>query len=148
MARKEKATRRLARLAIVGIALAVLPAAGHAAPEGTVSIELNKLEPNGAACRAYVVLNNATEAVFKTLKLDLVMFDTDGIVAKRLAVETAPLAAGKTSLKVFDIDGLGCPQIGRMLLNDVISCDASGDSSGDCLAAMAPKTRGDVPFIK
>jgi len=37
----------------------------------------------GSACRAYLVLENGTESAFKTLKLDLVMFDTDGVGADR-----------------------------------------------------------------
>lgn len=119
----------------------------EAAPEA-VGIELNKLEPNGDACRAYVVLNNTTAAAYGTLKLDLVLFDADGIVVKRLAVETAPLAAGKTSLKVFDIDGLACGHIGRMLLNDVIACDKAGKASDDCMDGLTPTARGSVPFIK
>lgn len=103
-------------LALLGV---VGPA--RAAKDG-VSVELNKQEPNGAACRAYLVLENATESAFDTLKLDLVMFDADGVEAKRLAVETAPLSAGKTNLKVFDIDGLPCEWVGRVLLNDVMAC--------------------------
>jgi len=129
--------------------LALLGVAGPAlAAEDGVSVELNKLEPNGAACRAYLVLENGTASAFETLKLDLVMFDTDGVVAKRLAVETAPLPAAKTSLKVFDMDGLPCERVGRVLLNDVMACaDASG-ARDDCLGLVAPAARGPLEFIK
>lgn len=113
-----------------------------------VQVELNKLEPNGAACRAYLVLANGTASAFETLKLDLVLFDPDGVVARRLAVETAPLPAGKTSLKVFDIDGLACAHVGRVLVNDVMACaDASG-SRADCLGLVEPGSRTPAPFIK
>jgi len=129
-------------LALLGAAAPTLAA------ENGVSVELNKLEPNGAACRAYLVLENGTGSAFGTLKLDLVMFDSDGVVAKRLAVETAPLPAGKTSLKVFDIEGLACEAVGRVLLNDVMACaDASG-ARDDCLGLVAPAARGPVAFIK
>jgi len=134
------------RLALIFTFLVGLPAA-LAAADG-VSIELNKLEPNGGACRAHLVLENGTGSAFETLKLDLVMFDTEGVVARRLAVETASLPAGKTSLKVFDIDGLACEAVGRVLLNDVMACaDASG-ARDDCLALVTPSARGTVAFIK
>jgi len=123
-------------------------AAPARAADGAVTVELNKLEPNGAACRAYLVLENGTESAFASLKLDLVMFDADGVVAKRLAVETAPLPAGKTSLKAFDVDGLACAEIGSVLLNDVMACaDASG-ARDDCLALVTPSARGPVAFIE
>jgi len=118
-----------------------------AAQDG-VSVELNKLEPNGAACRAYLVLENGTESAFETLKLDLVMFDADGVVAKRLAVETAPLPADKTSLKVFDMEGLACEAVGRVLLNDVMACADAAGARDDCLGLVAPAARGPVEFIK
>jgi hypothetical protein len=127
--------------------LAVTAGIAHA-QDGGVAVELNKLESRGAACRAYLVLENGSGEGFESLKLDLVLFDREGIVAKRLAVETAPLAAGKTSLSVFDMAGVGCERAGRLLLNDVAACaGAAGERTG-CLAAITPRTRTDIPFIK
>ncbi len=113
-----------------------------------VSIELNKLEPGKSACRAYLILKNTTPHHFDSLKLDLVMFDRDGVVAKRLAVEGAPLRPSKTSLKVFDIDGRSCETIGSILLNDVLACQGLQDVPDDCLALVELSARGGVPFIK
>jgi hypothetical protein len=113
-----------------------------------VTIELNKLEPHDGACRAYLVVENAMEGAFEGLKLDLVMFDVDGIVAKRLAVEAGPLPAGKTSLKVFDIDGLPCERLGRVLLNEVISCLDGSGARDDCLALISTSARSTVAFIE
>lgn len=127
--------------------LLLSPITAQAAAE-SVQIELNKLEPNDNACRAYLVLENGTSSAFEALKLDLVMFDSDGIVARRLAVETAPLPAGKTSLKVFDMKGLACEQVSRLLLNTVMACaDASG-ARENCLSLISTSARAKVPFIK
>ncbi len=61
---------------------------------------------------------------------------------------TRPLPAGKTSLKVFDIEGLACERLGRLLLNDVMACaDASGAREG-CQALVSPSARGAMEFIK
>lgn len=111
-------------------------------------MQLNSLEPNNEACRVCLVLENGTASAFDMLKLDLVMFDADGVVAKRLAVETAPLPAGKTSLKVFDIDGLPCERVGRVLPNDVMACADAAGAHDDCLALVAPAARGSVAFIE
>jgi len=118
------------------------------AEEPKVTVELNKLEPHNDACRAYLVIKNSAGIAFDALKLDLVMFDVEGIVLRRLAVETAPLPAGKTSLKVFDMDRLPCEEVGRVLLNDVIACSDSSGTRSDCLAIIEQSSRGAVPFIK
>ena len=65
------------------------------AADGKVVVELNKLEPSGAGCQPYMVFENGTEVDFGSLKLDLVMFDGDGIIALRVAVDGAPLPPWK-----------------------------------------------------
>src|SRR3546814_16715533 len=75
-------------------------------PEAGIALELNKLETVKNACRAYLVVQNRTDAALASLKLDLVMFGGDGVIAKRLAVEAAPLPAGKTRVRLFDMEGL------------------------------------------
>jgi hypothetical protein len=143
------ADRFLRALALA--AAVTLPGASWAQSEEAangVTIELNKLEPNGEACRAYLVVKNAGAAAFESLKLDLVMFDRDGVVAKRLAVQAAPLPVGKTSLKVFDITGHDCTGIGSILLNDVLECAPAPQDGTGCLGLIAASARGDVPFIK
>jgi hypothetical protein len=69
------------------------------------TLELNKLESRDGACRAYLVLDNPTQAAFDSFKLDLVLFGTDGVILRRMAVETAPLRAEKKVVKLFDIAG-------------------------------------------
>lgn len=118
------------------------------ADDSGVSVELNKLEPQDAACRAYFVLENRSPIAFSTLKLDLVMFDNDGIVTKRLAAELGPLPLEKTSLKVFDMEDLPCTGLGRLLLNDVTACEDESGPRADCLALLSASTRASVPFIK
>src|SRR3546814_11145369 len=76
------------------------------------------------------------------------MFGGDGVIAKRLAVEAAPLPAGKTSVRLFDMEGLACDGVSRVLLNDVLACrDDSGEREG-CLAAIATSSRTDAEFVR
>lgn len=130
------------------LVFAALPAAQAQSGANEVQLELNKLEPQANACRAYLVLQNATENEFSSLRLDLVAFDTDGIVAKRLAVEAAPLPPGKTSLKLFDMSDLSCDGIGNLLLNSVLACaDQSGERS-DCLDLVGVSAKPGLNLIK
>ena len=119
----------------------------HGADPG-VQVELNKLETHDGVCRAYLVLENRTESDFASLQLDLVTFDTAGIVARHLAVEMAPLPRAKTRLRVFDAAAQPCEKVARLLLNDVIACSDGSGTRQDCLALLSTASRGTVPFIK
>ena len=135
------------RAIVVALAMLITPHAAIGSDE-SLPVQLNKLEPNEGDCRAYLVLENKSASAFESLKLDVVVFDTDGIVAKRLAVEAAPLPLDKTSLKVFDIGGLPCDRVGRVLLNEVMTCEDASQERGDCLALMSTSSRAPIPFIK
>lgn len=147
-----KMTRRIVQKFLYGAAafICLICTGGNlaiAAPQ-SLKLELNKLEPRTNACRAYFVIENKSGAAYTGLKLDLVIFNGDGIVANRLAVETAPLPANKTRLKVFDIQGAGCSAISRVLLNDVLACETGGQPANNCLASIETGSRTATKFFK
>jgi len=117
------------------------------AQEG-LKIELNKLESVEGACRAYMLFENKSGIAFESLKLDLVMFDPNGVINKRLAVEGAPLPIGKTSVKLFDIKDVVCSEVDRILLNDVLSCRGPAGEISDCLIDIDTTSRNSVLFFK
>jgi hypothetical protein len=119
------------------------------AQTSSVRIELNRLEAAGENCRAYFLIDNRQGQGWRSLKLDLFALDTDGVAAKRLAVEVGPVPEKKTLIKLFDFPGLGCPRFGRILLNDVMACEGSTASREECLAAIETASKvADVPFAK
>jgi hypothetical protein len=114
-----------------------------------VRIELNRLEAAGESCRAYFLIDNRQGQGWRSLKLDLFALDTDGVAAKRLAVEVGPVPEKKTLIKLFDFPGLGCPRFGRILLNDVMACEGSTASREECLTAIETASKvAEVPFAK
>ncbi len=113
-----------------------------------ITIELNKLEPVKNACRAYLVLTNPAAHIYTSFKLDLVIFDQGGIIDKRLALNMAPIRANKTSVKLFDITGLKCDGIGRILINDVMGCSSDSGELTGCITQVKPESRASVPFVK
>lgn len=114
----------------------------------TIAIELNKFEDQENACRAYMVFRNGTEQTLESFKLDMVMFDQDGLINRRLALDVAPLRADKTSVKLFDIEGLSCSSINQILINDVIECAASGAETPDCVELLETSSRNQTTLIK
>lgn len=114
----------------------------------TLGVELNKLEQTGAACRSYMVLSNRTGMALDQLSLDLVVFDVDGLIDRRLAVDLGPVVAGRTRVKVFDMAGLDCARVARVLLNDVLTCSPDRvDEATTCDAALRVSGRS-VDFIR
>ena len=132
---------------VVGVLAAVLAAPPAVRADDGLRIELNKLEPRSGACRAYLLFKNGTNRTFSDFRLDLVLFDHDGIIANRLAVNIAPLRAGKTNVKLFDIDGMECASIGRVLVNDVIACKDEEGEQADCVTLIAPASRAKAPLV-
>ena len=118
------------------------------AQEGAVSIELNKLEPQGKTCRAYIVIQNKGTNNYQELKLDIVLFRPDGVIGKRFAVDLAPLKADKRTVKLFDIEDTACEDVGSFLINDVMECKADTGPLTDCLKELTVSSRTNVELTK
>lgn len=167
--RRATTIRRL-RTVLAGLAVAAVAMTGPAAAQDTgrqeaatqgaaagapaaapapIRLELNKLEPtSGGACRVYFLIENGKGPSLRSLKLDLFVLDDKGVVGKRMAVEAAPIASGKTMVKLFDVAGVECGSFGRVLLNDVISCTAADGTALSCLDQIDVSSKADVPFGK
>jgi len=141
-----------ARLALasglVAAALAVPAMAQEAGGDkaAPVKLQLNKTENAGDACRITMVVDNSKGSALKTFKVDLFAFDTEGVAQKRVAVELAPVASHKTTVKIFDFPGIACPKVGRILLNDVLSCDGGEGAREACLERTEVESKGTIPF--
>jgi hypothetical protein len=140
---------RIAWMVLTGVAVVGgWPLPGCAEQAKSIGLELNKLEQQGGNCRAYLVVANPGPAAFSGFTLDLVLFDRGGTIARRLAVDIAPVRPEKTMVKVFDIPETACGAIGSILVNDVLHCrDASGDVAG-CVDRITPSSRISVHLSK
>jgi hypothetical protein len=138
----------LGRSAAIACLVSILFATAlHAEPAG-VAVELNKLESQGGGCRAYLVVNNESATQYQTLKLDLVLFQPDGVIGRRFAIDLAPLKPSKRAVKLFDLDGVACDKIGSFLINEVVDCKTDAGPATDCLAAITVKSLTSVQLTK
>jgi hypothetical protein len=113
-------------LAVLGLATVPWHAVHAQTPAvPLIPLELNKLEPLSApanGCRFYLVTSNPDAEPVTEFRLDLIVFGTDGVIARRVAVNLAPLPARKTAVRPFDLPGVPCDGVGRVLVNDVLAC--------------------------
>jgi hypothetical protein len=141
--------RRAARGAtrVLALVLCCWALPDRAEPPKSISVELNKLEQEGGSCRAYLVIANPGTDAFSAFTLDLFIFNS-GTIARRLAIELAPIRPAKTIVKVFDIPQTECGAIGSILVNDVMHCrDASGDAA-DCVDRISTSSKLPVTLSK
>lgn len=138
----------LKRASLAGLVMSPLIAVSAYAQGTSLSVELNKLEPQGTGCRAFIVVQNDTATQFQTVKLDLVLFQQDGVIGRRVAIDLAPIKAQKRSVKLFDLADMPCEKIGSFLINDVVECKAETGPLDDCLAGLTVKSLTSVQLSK
>jgi hypothetical protein len=126
--------------------LALLPAPLAWAADDPIRIELNTAETVQSRCRLSFVIENKGDTAYENLKLDLVIFNREGVIQRRVVAEMAPLRRAKTIVKAFEIEG-DCAQMGAVLVNDVTAC--APDEAGACLDRLALSSRiASVRFYK
>lgn len=119
-----------------------------AAAPTPITVELNKLEPQPQACRVYLLIANPSDQDITDLKIDFILFNQDQVIEKRVAASLAPIAAGKTTVKLFDIDGQDCARVGSVLINDVMSCSGTTGAIADCAKRITPSSRTGAKLFK
>jgi hypothetical protein len=125
-------------LRAVAVASILVPIYAFAADERLL-VELNTIENSESRCRLNFVIENKSSTPLESMKLDLVVFGTDGGILRRLITEMAPVRAAKTIVRAFLIDA-ECGQIGAILVNDVTTCAPEGEP-GACLDGLALSSR-------
>jgi len=136
----------------------------QAKPGTPIPVELNRLESlpaaggspggaesSGSGCRVYIVVTNPDPEPVSQLRLDVMMFNTDGIVSRRVDLELGPLPAHKTAVRLFDIQGQPCDDISRLLVNDVL-CSAGPSTDPNqhqaCLDRLQLSSRAKAELTK
>ena len=76
------------------------------------------------------------------------MVRPDGVIGRRFAVDLGPLKPEKKSVKLFDIDGTACDQVGSFLINDVMECKSDTGPVADCLKDIGVSTLTNVQLNK
>jgi hypothetical protein len=125
-------------LVMLQLAAHCLAAPAAVATDESFRIELNTVESTEGRCRLNFVVQNKSESPVESMKLDLVLFGTDGGILRRLLTEFGPVRPVKTIVRAFVVD-VECRQMGSILVNEVNAC-APGDPNA-CLDALAVSSR-------
>ena len=138
---------------LTGAALVLVIAAGLGVPapagEPGLEIELNKVEDNSGSCLASFVVRNRLGHTLDRFSMDLYVFDRDGVIARQVLLDLAPLRGDKTTVARFSLIKRPCGEISRILINDIPSCRSEGTGETlDCLAGLTVTSRGPIEMIQ
>ena len=138
------------RIAIV-LAAAALPFAGAAGTHaedagGTLALELNAAQPSEKGCRLTFVVNNGLGADIKSASFELVLFDKAGVVDRITALGFKEMPEGKTKVSRFDLSGVDCGNLGRVLVNSVTECTGEGLAADACSQRLKTSSRAGIEF--
>ncbi len=123
--------------------------AGQAAVEGSgITLELNKLEGSGGVCRSYFVVANRGPETLKDLRLEMYLFDRQGIAMRRVALPFTDVRAGRTKVVIFDLADLACSDLDKLIVNEVLSCTGeTGQPIKGCPDLLTTRSRATAAFV-
>lgn len=124
-------------------AIATLAACAAQAEPARLVLELNSAEPVDGACRISLLVENHLPADIAALEIEAVLFGRDGKVARLLTLDLQDAPRGRPRLRQFDLPGMDCGALGRVLINAVSGCSGEGLDGPGCLRALAPRSRLD-----
>lgn len=128
------------------LATTLIGAGGAMAQQAAFELELNNVKPAEIGCRLTYVARNSTGADIESIGFEMVVFDAEGMVDRRLNLEFGAFPDGKTKVLQFDIAGQQCDAISRLLINDAAECTVSEGDAPDCLGLLVPSNRTALDF--
>lgn len=139
--------RWLIAITAAGLGLA-LWAGAATAQDKSLDIELNKVADSGDGCLASFVVQNKLGQTLDRFSLDLFIFDKEGIIARQVLLDMAPLRKDKTTVANFSLIQIPCENIGKVLVNNIPSCRSEDGSMLDCLTDLKVSSRNRIELTK
>lgn len=115
------------------------PAMAQSAPR--FDIELNALTASESGCRVTFLATNRLGTELTRSALEVALFGADGAIDRLVSLEFKAMPEGKARVLQFDLAGLTCENISRVLVNDVVACEGEGLDPKACLASLNPSSR-------
>ena len=127
--------------------LAAQDVAAQDVQEKLITIELNKMQQSQSGCRLSFMAVNRLGAGLDRTALEIVVFDSEGIVSQTLVLDFGRLPEDKTKVVEFDLPRQ-CEEISRVLVNDVSECagPSEEDLAEECLNALRISNRAAIEF--
>ncbi|WP_332690617.1 hypothetical protein [Devosia sp.] len=134
-----------ATLALILLCSSVFAQESASAP-ASLALELNALQPAEAGCRVTFLATNRLGGQLDRAAVELALFDAAGTIDRIVTLDFKDLSKDKTKVLQFELAGLQCDGLGRLLVNDITVCEGAISPSTLCLDALQTSTRLDLDF--
>ena len=131
---------------LLGLVLLCAPVLAQETPTPRLALELNALQSAEAGCRVSFLATNELGAQLDRAAVELALFDKAGSIDRIVTLDFKDLSAGKTKVLQFQLTGLQCDNLGRVLVNDISACEGAIAPASICLDALETSTRLDITF--
>jgi hypothetical protein len=101
-------------------------------------LELNAAETANNRCLLTFLIENKTSKAIDSLKLELGLFNPEGVIQRRMIIEMGPVRGMRTIVRTFPAEG-ECDQTGAILVNDVVACSVG--EPAECIDRLALSSR-------
>lgn len=113
---------------------------------GLLNLELNAVQPSEKGCRLTFVVTNGMGTDLTRTAFEIVLFDKAGVVNRITALEFKELPAAKTKVSRFDLSGVNCDNLGRVLINSVTECAGVGMDAAACAGKLKAISKAGIEF--
>lgn len=112
-----------------------------------LQIELNDAADVDGTCRISFVVENRLGADLSEAVFETVLFDASGAVERLTLFDMRDLPAGRPRVRQFQIDGVPCTGIGRILINGAQTCTGKGVAEGACMDTLTLTSRTEIELL-
>ncbi|WP_047456630.1 hypothetical protein [Rhizobium rhizogenes] len=109
-----------------------------------LNVELNALAPSQKGCMMTFVAENELATPISKISFELAFFNDKNAVDRVTVLDFRDLPIGKKRVRQFDMPGVKCESVSRIIVNDTPVCD--GPAAGACKAALTTRSQLSVPF--
>ncbi|TCR91921.1 hypothetical protein [Rhizobium sp. BK376] len=119
-------------------------AAAATAQTQKINVELNALAPSQKGCMMTFVAENDLPTDINKISFELAFFNEKSTVDRVTVLDFRDLPIGKKRVRQFDMPGVKCESVSRIIINDTPVCD--GPAAGECKKALQTRSQISVPF--
>lgn len=109
-------------------------------------LELNGAQPSDKGCRLTFLVKNDLGPDLSEAGFEIALFDEQGVVTTLAVLAFQDLPAGKTKVTRFDLSGIDCRKLSRVLVNHATQCKGSGVEPATCMRGLKTATRTSIEF--
>lgn len=132
--------------ALLGLAMLVSPVVAQEIATPSFALELNALQSTETGCRVSFLATNQLGGQLDRAAVELALFDTAGAIDRIVTLDFKNLSNGKTKVLQFQLTGLQCDGLSRVLVNDISACEGEITPPSICLESLKTSTRLDIVF--